>query len=97
MAVNFETKQINEKEFWVGENKVVLTDQNIIHVTVIGEQTDEIARAQKKINYKLFSLVEGQLNFLIDLNRSGKNSPEARSTWNELSAHKKIYKAAVFG
>ena len=97
MSLNFEVKQISEREYWVGENKLILTDQNIVHVITIGEQTTEMAVVIKDINLKLFSLVEGQTNFLIDLNKSGKNSTGARSIWNELSAHEKIKKAAVFG
>lgn len=89
--------KINDREYVVSKNRTVLTDQNIIHVIVEGEQTDAIARAQKIVNKQLFELVDGQTCFLIDLNKSGKNSPEARSTWNELSAHDKLKKAAVFG
>jgi hypothetical protein len=97
MTNHIEITQVSDKEFWVGENKTILNDNNIIYITVVGEQTDEMALAQKELNHKLFNSVEGQLNFLIDLNRSGKNSSKARSTWNELSANDKIKKAAVFG
>jgi hypothetical protein len=89
--------QTGEKEFWIGDNKTVISDPNIIHVTVVGEQTDEIARLQRELFQKIFERTEGQVSYLIDLNRSGKNSPGARDTWKELNSHKKVYKDAVFG
>lgn len=87
----------DDREFWIGESRTILTDQNIIHVNVVGEQTDEIALLQKQLNLKLFEMVKGEVAFLIDLNRSGKNSPGARATWHQMAAHEKVRKAAIFG
>lgn len=92
-----EIEQKGENEFWIGGNKILLSGQNTIHVKVVGEQTDELAHLEKELHLRQFKLVEGKINFLIDVNRSGKNSPKARLTWNELSQHDKTNKVAVFG
>jgi len=97
MSVNIEVKKISEKEIWVGENKTSLIEENIIHVISKGEQTTELATIQNKINLGLASMVEGKISYLIDLNHSGKSSPEARSIWSKACEHENTYKVAVFG
>ena len=97
MSVNIEVKKISEKEIWVGENKTSLIEENIIHVISKGEQTTELATIQNKINLGLASMVEGKISYLIDLNQSGKSSPEARSIWSKACEHENTYKVAVFG
>jgi hypothetical protein len=98
MATNLEIIQVSENEIWIGENKTFfLTDLNIIHVIACGEQTTEVAIMQKEINYKLFGLTEEKISYLIDLNKCGKNSPEARQIWNQLSDDEKTNKVAIFG
>ena len=98
MLKNIEIKQVSETEMWSGNNKsTLLTDLNIIHVIAVGEQTTEIAILQREINHKLFRLIEGEISYLIDLNRCGKNSPEARQIWNQLSESEKTNKVAIFG
>jgi hypothetical protein len=92
-----EIERKNENEYWIGENRTVLCCKNIIHVTTVGEQTEEIASLTKELHLKLFDLVEGKINFLIDVNRCGKNSHQARLAWNELSEKDKTNKVAVFG
>jgi len=89
--------QKSENEYLIGMNKMNLTSNNTIHVTAIGEQTEEIATLTKQLHFNRFILVKGKVNYLIDVNRCGKNSPLARETWNELSKHDKTYKVAIFG
>ncbi len=91
-------KKVSDYEYLIAENiTTLLIDQNIIRVTAIGEQTLEVANAQREINYKLFEFAGEKINFLIDLNRCGKNSPEARQIWKELSENEKTDKVATFG
>jgi hypothetical protein len=89
--------QISEKEFHVGGNKASLIEGNIIHVIVQGEQTAESSILQIEVNNKLASLVNGKINYLIDLNKSGRNSPEARAAWKRASEDENVIKVAVFG
>jgi hypothetical protein len=42
-------------------------------------------------------LTEEKISYLIDLNKCGKNSPEARQIWNQLSDDEKTNKVAIFG
>jgi hypothetical protein len=92
-----EVKEVSETEVWVGENKTNLIEGNIIHVTAIGEQTSEIAILQKGVNFKLYTLINGEVNYLIDLNRCGKNAPEARLVWKELCESDNIHRVAIYG
>lgn len=98
MSKNLEIIHVSENEIWIGENKTFfLTDMNIIHVIACGEQTTEVAIMQKEISYKLFGLTEKKISYLIDLNKCGKNSPEARQIWNQLGDDEKTNKVAIFG
>lgn len=97
MIEKIEINQVGENEYWIGKNKTVFIDQKIIHITVVGEQTTEMALLHTELDHKLFSLVDGKINYLVDLNKSGKNSPEARSMWKQLCDNDKVNKVAVYG
>jgi len=88
---------VSDKEMWIGENKSFLIEGNIIHVVVKGEQTAESSFLQTEVNSKLASLVNGKINYLIDLNKGGKNSPEARAVWKLACEDENTNKVAVFG
>jgi hypothetical protein len=94
---NPEYQEISEKEIWNGENKSFLILENIIFVIAVGEQTDELAKAQKQTNLKLASHIKGKVNYLIDLNKCGKNSPEAREIWKEICEEDNTEKVGIFG
>jgi len=94
---HLEIEQISDYEFHLGENVTTLLDGNIIYVVAKGEQTKEIAQKHQKIVEILGSKVQGKINYLIDVNQSGKNSPEARDIWKMLSSDEKTNKVAVFG
>ena len=94
---NIEIKQISATEFRLGENKTSLIEGNIIHVIAQGEQTTEIALNHKKICEMLSANLEVKVSYLIDLNKCGKNSPEARLIWKEMSENDKTFKVATFG
>lgn len=97
MNEKIEIKQVGDNEYWIGANKTVLIDQKIIHITAVGEQTCEMALLHKELDHKLFSLVEGQLNYLVDVNKCGKNSPEATVMFRQLCYNEKVNKVAVYG
>jgi len=94
---NFEVKQISENEIWVGENKTLLIEENIIYVTAFGEQTTEIAIAHIECIHKLTSHLDGRLKYLVDLNKCGKNSPEARLIWKNIGEQENTIKVGLFG
>jgi hypothetical protein len=97
MTDNIEIIQISEFEFKMGENKLSLIEGNIIDIVAQGEQTTEIALNHEKICELLSSGLEGKINYLIDLNKCGKNSTEARKLWKEMSERENTNKVATFG
>lgn len=97
MTNDIEIKKICETEFNMGENKISLIEGNIIHVIAQGEQTTEIALNYKKICEMLSANLEGKINYLINLNKCGKNSSEAREIWKELSELETTNKVATYG
>jgi len=97
MSANIEVKKVSQREIWVGGNRTFLIEGNIIHVVVNGEQTTELAIFQDEIDLELATLVEGKISYLIDLNHSGKSSPEARAIWSRACERENTYKVAVFG
>ncbi|NQU51611.1 MAG: STAS/SEC14 domain-containing protein [Bacteroidetes bacterium] len=42
-------------------------------------------------------MVDGKINYLVDNNKCGKNSPEANSMYRQLCYNEKINKVAVYG
>jgi len=92
-----EIVQISEKEFCVGGSKSSIIENNIIQVIVQGEQTAESSILQTEVNDKLASLINGKINYLIDLNKCGRNSPEARAAWKKACEDENTRKVAVFG
>lgn len=97
MAPQLSYKQINEQEFTIGENRIVLLDNSTIYIEAIGEQTDDHAREILKLYQKLYSELPGKINQLVNLNRSGKSSPKARQVYEEMNNHERTYKVAVYG
>ena len=90
-------QNINDTEYVMGENKISLIDNNIIHVVAKGEQTLDDALCYKEMCETLSSLVDGQINYLIDLNDCGKSAPEARNIWKEMSEESNTSKVGLFG
>ncbi len=97
MSKRITVKDISEVEFLVGSNLTRLIEGNIIYVIARGEQTDEIAKLQREINYELAKRVQRKLHYLVDLNDCGKNSPGARDIWYRLSEDEITGKVAIFG
>ena len=97
MVQKLELERINEKEFCLGENKIIMLNDTTLYVQVVGEQTDEAAEILKAKYPEVFSLFPGKIKHLIDLNRSGKSTPAARRVYKELNDHVLTEKVAVFG
>ena len=92
-----EIKYINDKELVIGKNRCIVLNDNIIFITAIDEQTDEIACLHEKGIAKLKEHIKGNVSFLIDLNLAGKSTPEARKIWNKLSEDRGTNKVALYG
>lgn len=97
MSEDIEVREISDKEVWVKTNKISLIGENTIYVVAVGEQTTPFALAQKKVYDRLTLQAGGKVNFLINLNDTGKNSPEARKLWKQISEAESTNKVALFG
>ena len=86
-----------DREIRVGENGLYLDTDNIIHITILGELDEETQVGINDAGYKLMNTVEGKVHALVDLNKAGKVSPEARKRQVEISEHEKTAKIALFG
>jgi len=92
-----EFKQVSEREIYVGKNRFYHGEDNIIYATIVGETDDKVAIGILEANLKLLSMVEGKAKILVDLNKAGKTSPEARKIMKQLAEQEKIGKLALFG
>ncbi len=86
-----------DREIWVGKNRLYLGEDNITYFFIVGEHDENISSACREAFLKLINMGEGKVNALGDLNKAGKQSPEARKTWKELSEHEKVGKLALIG
>lgn len=92
------TEQVKkDNEIKIGENKLYLGEKNILYETIIGDITDEVAIATRDATYKLMDDVDGKLNVLIDINKTGKPSKKARNIFKEFLDHERWGKVAIFG
>lgn len=92
-----EVTQVNEREIWVGESRIYLGDDNIMYVTEVGEMDEKIAIETAKVILKLEDIAVGKVNGLVDLNRAGKSSPEARKIWKKMTEEGNTDKIAMIG
>ena len=86
-----------EREIWVGESRYYLGEDNIVYVTIVGEVDEKIANKHREAGAKTINMIEGTVDVLIDINKAGKLSPEARKVFRELSENEKAGKIAIFG
>ena len=99
-AADTERKQVEEKdrEIWAGENRIYLGEDNIIYITSVGMKDDKIAIAIKDAYIKMANMVEGKVDLLIDANKGGQPSSEARKIIQEgMLKIGKTGKVAIFG
>ena len=87
----------SDREMWAGGNKLYLGEDNILYVTIVGEDDEKTATSIKEASFKLINMVERKVSVLIDVDKAGKASPEARKIWRELSEHDKFGKIALVG
>ena len=92
-----EIKQVSERETWVGESRFYLGENNILHVTVVGDTDEQMAIAYTEASTKLRNMVEGKVHDLIDINRAGRQTSGARKIGQERFEDEKTGKVALIG
>ncbi len=93
-----EIKQVSEREIWVGESRFYLGEDNINYITPFDGYMDEkqaIEASQAALG--LMNMVQGKVNCLIDLNKTGQQSSGARKIWKEWGENERTGKIALFG
>lgn len=86
-----------DREIWVGENRLYLGEDNILHVIRVGEVDKEASTEITTSALKIANLVDGKVKILTDLNRAGKSSSEARKVYQKMLEHEKFNKVALWG
>ncbi len=92
-----EIKQVSDREIWVGESRFYLGEDNILYETVVGEQNERTATEALKVVEKLYTMVDGKVNVLTDLNKAGTPSSGARKIGQKAFENENIGKVALFG
>ncbi len=93
-----EVKHVSDREIWVGENRLYLGEDGILHITSVGMKGDKIAIAIRDIYIKMVNMGEGKVDLLIDANKSGQPSSKARKILQQgMLEHESTGKVAIFG
>ncbi len=86
-----------EGEIWVGENRIYLGEDNILNFINVGEIDEKIALESCEVMLKLMNMGEGEVDFLIDVNKGGKTSSKARKILQEFTKKNIQGKLALWG
>jgi 50S ribosomal subunit-associated GTPase HflX len=93
--------EAKDREIWVGQNWLYLSEDNILHVIGGGDVDEELAIKLKEAVLKDFFNLEElkgkKIPTLIDVNKAGRQSSKARKIWKELVEHEKTGKIAFCG
>ena len=87
----------NEREIWVGKNRIYLGEDNILYYINVREIDEKIAIESCEAMLKLRNMGEGEVHFFIDLNKGGKTTGEARKRLKEFTEKHVHGKLAFFG
>ena len=85
------------KKIRVGRNLISLDDDNVIYFTNIGEIDEIIAYESIRAMRTLQNMVEGNVDYIIDLNNGGKTSTRARKMLKEYTENEVKGKIAFVG
>ncbi len=86
-----------DREIWVEDNRIYLGDDNILYFINVGEINENIARGSCEAMLKLRNMGKGTVHFLIDLNKGGKTTTEARTILKEFTERNVHGKLAFWG
>jgi hypothetical protein len=92
-----EVKQVSEREYWVGESRLFLDESNTLLITSVGDYDKKRALVDTEIQKKLMGLAPGKVKYLLDINKAGSQSSEARKIWKEITENDKVSKVAFIG
>lgn len=87
----------NSRTARLGECTWLLDEDNVLHIHSEGNIDGDFARECIKVSERLIEAVQGQIDMLIDTNKTGKQSSEARQIWKEFSERPIVRRVAVHG
>lgn len=90
-------KEEQDRELSIGKHRFFLREDNILYDTIVGDISKNEAEIALDFTQKCEAKVPGKLNILIDINKCGKPSAEARKFGKEVFAREKIGKVALYG
>lgn len=79
-----------------GRIELFVDEENILHVTSIGDIDVQTALECQATALKLTDHIPGKVSILVDVNRAGKESHEARQVWKNMK-YEKDADVAMFG
>ncbi len=80
-----------------GESSLTTGDDTIIHFTMGGKPDKETAQQISRATLELIDTYEEKVNFLVDLNKVGQPTSDARKIFRDMHEHEKVNKTAIFG
>jgi hypothetical protein len=86
-----------EGEIGIGENRIYLDEDNILYFINVGEIDEKIALESCEAMLKLMNMGEGEVDFLIDINKGRKTSSKARKILQEFTKKNIQGKLALWG
>jgi len=92
MSIQPHSKGINMKE-----NQIHTGDNSMLYLNVVRKLDDKIAISFKKDSHRLMIVVEGNVNYYMDIDNAGKLQPKIRKIGRKLIRQKKNGKIPIFG
>ena len=89
--------QEKSREIWVGKTRFYLGEDNILYETIVGDIDEKIAIVLREATFEFMKIAGEKLDILIDINKAGKPSKEARNMFLELNKLEGLGKIAIFG
>lgn len=86
-----------EREIKVGDNRIYLREDNIISLDIAGEIDEDKAKKICAASLKFMNMVEGKVHTLVNNDKAGKQTAQARKIFSEFVKNEKYGKCAIFG
>lgn len=68
-----------KKEIRMGKHRVFVDEENIVHVSSVGEIDDKTAETIMEISREMMAVRKEKFKVIVDCNKTGKPSPKART------------------
>lgn len=90
-------KRVSEKEIWIDETRLLLDNNGLIHIDVVGGTEEEVALIKRDILFELIDVGDTKKNIIFNLNKAGKPSAVSRKIFLKAVSHENIGKVAIWG